>query len=76
MKAAQQFAQGIAGIDGLEVVGEPVMTVVAFKASRRQASRSPTAHRLCVAAYLWETRLCAGLPALGSGKQAGPALLP
>ena len=37
MKAAQQFAQGIAGIDGLEVVGEPEMTVVAFKASRRQA---------------------------------------
>ena len=37
MKAAQQFAQGIAGIDGLEVVGEPEMTVVAFKASRRKA---------------------------------------
>ena len=45
MKAAQQFAQGIAGIDGLEVVGEPEMTVVAFKASRRQAG--PARARLC-----------------------------
>ncbi|KAI3426347.1 hypothetical protein D9Q98_008720 [Chlorella vulgaris] len=35
MKSAQQFIAGVEAIDGLEVVGQPEMTVVAFKASRR-----------------------------------------
>lgn len=35
MKAAQLFVEGVNGIDGIEVMGEPEMTVVAFKASRR-----------------------------------------
>lgn len=35
MKAAQQFIKGVEAIEGIEVVGQPEMTVVAFKASRR-----------------------------------------
>ena len=35
MKAAAQFVEGVRGIEGIEVVGEPEMTVVAFKASAR-----------------------------------------
>lgn len=34
MKAAQQFLAGVRAIQGIEVVGEPEMCVVAFKASR------------------------------------------
>ena len=39
MKAAQQFVAGVQQIEGLEVVGQPEMTVVAFKASRAGAKR-------------------------------------
>jgi glutamate/tyrosine decarboxylase-like PLP-dependent enzyme len=35
MKAAQQFVAGVEAIPGIEVVGQPEMTVVAFKASRK-----------------------------------------
>lgn len=34
MKAAQQFIAGVRAIHGLEVIGEPEMCVVAFKAAR------------------------------------------
>lgn len=37
MRAAQRFVAGVQAIEGIEVVGEPEMTVVAFRASRRQA---------------------------------------
>lgn len=35
MRAAQRFVAGVQAIEGIEVVGEPEMTVVAFRASRR-----------------------------------------
>lgn len=34
MKASKQFESGVREIDGLEVVGEPAMSVVAFKAAK------------------------------------------
>lgn len=39
MKAAHQFIAGVQQIEGLEVVGEPEMTVVAFKATRAAAKQ-------------------------------------
>lgn len=37
MKAAAQFISGVGGIEGIEVVGAPEMTVVAFKAAQKCA---------------------------------------
>lgn len=34
MQASKQFESGVREIDGLEVVGEPAMSVVAFKAAK------------------------------------------
>lgn len=39
MKAAQQLIAGVKQIEGLEIVGEPEMSVVAFKATRAAAKR-------------------------------------
>lgn len=35
MRAAAAFQAGVAGIEGLEVMGSPEMCVVAFKSTRR-----------------------------------------
>ncbi|BDA43135.1 Sphingosine-1-phosphate lyase [Coccomyxa sp. Obi] len=37
MKAAKEFAEGIEAIEGLELAGQPAMTVVAFKAVKPRA---------------------------------------
>lgn len=42
MKAAQQFIAGVQQIEGLEIVGAPEMSVVAFKATRAAAKRCET----------------------------------
>ena len=36
MQAAQRFAEGVAEIDGLEVVGKPDMCLVAIKSTSKQ----------------------------------------
>lgn len=45
MKAAQQFITGVGEIEGIEVVGQPEMTVVAFKAARRWVGLGAAAGR-------------------------------
>ncbi len=44
MKAAKQLIDGVQQIEGLEVVGQPEMSVVAFKATRA-AVKKCVAHR-------------------------------
>lgn len=39
MKAAKQFIDGVQQIEGLEVVGQPEMSVIAFKATRAAAKK-------------------------------------
>lgn len=53
MKAAQQFLAGVRAIQGIEVVGEPEMCVVAFKASRGCGRRGgePVGRWACRAAW-------------------------
>lgn len=36
-QAAKQFAEGVKGVEGLELAGDPAMTVVAFKAVKPRA---------------------------------------
>ena len=36
-QASRQFAEGVQAIEGLELAGEPAMTVVAFKATKPRA---------------------------------------
>lgn len=59
MKAAQRFVAGVGEIEGIEVVGQPEMTVVAFKASRRCAELACTACHLCVGCCAVQAARCA-----------------
>lgn len=75
MKSAQQFIAGVEAIDGLEVVGQPEMTVVAFKASRRQATRSAGSDGARAVRHV--CKLGAGLhPLLSYATRRNPTSLP
>ncbi len=39
MQAARAFAKGVEGIDGLELTGQPAMTVVGFRAAAKSGKR-------------------------------------